>query len=54
MSERLEQVSVPLPAPLIAFVRQRAGEEQRSVAQVVRMIVAAEAARQQVGGERAA
>jgi hypothetical protein len=40
-----EQVSVPLSEPLIAFVKQRAAEEARSVAAVVRRLVA-DAARQ--------
>jgi hypothetical protein len=44
-----------LPAELREFVRQQAQREQRSVAQVVRRLIAAEAARQRDGGgERAA
>jgi hypothetical protein len=44
MSERLEQVSVPLPAELVAFVDRRAHDEERSRAAVIRRLIA-EAAR---------
>jgi hypothetical protein len=54
MADRLEQVSVPLPAPLIAFVDQRAAEEERSRAAIIRRLIAAEAARVQRGGAEAA
>jgi hypothetical protein len=54
MSDRLEQVSVPLPAPLIAFVDQRAAEEERSRAAIIRRLIAAEVARQaQIASRRA-
>jgi hypothetical protein len=49
----LEQMSVPLPADLRQFVRQRAEEEERSMAAVIRRLVA-EAARQSREGGRAA
>jgi hypothetical protein len=48
----LAQVSVPLPPPLREFVRQRAAQEERSMAQVVRRLIAEAAARQR--GEEAA
>jgi hypothetical protein len=41
-----ETVSVPLPAELRDFVREQAAREERSVAQVIRRLVA-EAARRQ-------
>jgi hypothetical protein len=44
MSNR-EQISVPLPADLRQFVRERAEREERSQAAVIRRLVA-EAARQ--------
>jgi hypothetical protein len=47
----LAQVSVPLPPPLREFVRQRAAQEERSMAQVVRRLIA-EAAARQCDGER--
>jgi hypothetical protein len=46
-------VSVPLPAELREFVRQQAEREERSQAQVIRRLVAAEWRRAR-DGERAA
>lgn len=45
MSNR-DQVSVPLPAELRAFARRLAEQEDRSMASVVRRLVAAAAAQQ--------
>jgi hypothetical protein len=50
---RLEQVSVPLPAPLIEFVDQRAAQEERSRAAIIRRLVA-QAWKQARDGDRAA
>jgi hypothetical protein len=46
MSTHLEQVSVPLPAELRAFVARVAEREERSQASVIRRLVA-EAARRE-------
>jgi hypothetical protein len=40
-----EQVSVPLPAELRAFVERQAEAEDRSVASAIRRLIIAEAAR---------
>jgi hypothetical protein len=55
MSERREQLSVPLPSELLAYIKERAREEERSLAAIVRRLVA-EAAKQHQrnGGKRAA
>jgi hypothetical protein len=53
MSNR-EQVSVPLPAELRAFVERQAEAEDRSVASVIRRLVAEAARTQAPEGERAA
>jgi hypothetical protein len=53
MSSR-EQVSVPLPAELRAWVREQADREDRSEASVIRRLVAAEWRRSRDSGERAA
>jgi len=45
MASNREQITVPMEAPLLAYVRQVAVQEDRSVASVVRRCV--EAARQQ-------
>ena len=50
-----EQVSVPLPADLRAFVEREARREDRSVASVVRRLIAdAARGKQSDQGERAA
>jgi hypothetical protein len=49
----LEQISVPLPPELRNFVRERAQQEERSVAAVIRRLVA-DAARQSREDGRAA
>jgi hypothetical protein len=46
MADHFAQVSVPLPPELREFVRRRAEEEERSVAQIIRRLIADEAARQ--------
>ena len=48
---KTEQVSVPLPAELREFVERQAEREDRSVASVIRRLVAAAA--QADSGERA-
>ena len=53
MSNR-EQVSVPLPADLRAFVARVAEQEERSMAFVIRRLVAEAARAQADQGERAA
>ena len=53
MSNR-EQVSVPLPAELREFVARQAALEDRSVASVIRRLVADAARAQAAQGERAA
>ena len=47
-------VSVPLPAELRDFVRQQAEREERSVAQVIRRLVAAAWKAERDGGKQAA
>jgi hypothetical protein len=47
-------VSVPLPAELRDFVRQQAEREERSVAQVIRRLVAEAWRQARDRGERAA
>jgi hypothetical protein len=49
-----DQVSVPLPAELRAYVERRAEAEDRSVASVIRRLVAEAARAQAAAGERAA
>jgi hypothetical protein len=52
---KAEQVSVPLPDDLCAYVRRRAAVEDRSVASVIRRLVAeaahAETSERAMGGE---
>jgi len=54
MSNNLEQVSVPLPPELRDYVALVAEAEDRSQASVIRRLIAAAAARQQRGDDRAA
>jgi hypothetical protein len=50
---KAEHVSVPLPADLHAYVRRQAEREDRSVASVIRRLVA-EAAQAEAGNRRTA
>jgi hypothetical protein len=52
MSNNLEQVSVPLPPELRQFVARVAEAEDRSVASVIRRLVAEAARQQAAAGER--
>jgi hypothetical protein len=49
-----QQISVPLPAELRAFVERQAEAEDRSIASVIRRLVAEAARTQATQGERAA
>jgi hypothetical protein len=49
-----EQVSVPLPAELRDYVERQAEAEDRSLASVIRRLVAEAAGAQTAAGERAA